>query len=303
MKYRRLLVTGASGFVGRHLIPHLLESGYHVRAMVRPASDRSHLGDPRIEIVHGDLKDPSSLRECVRGRDGVIHLAAATDISDAEENRQLNVDGPASLVRACQEEDVSRVVAFSSHCAGREKQDAYGRTKLEGERVFDGSGLKVTHLRPTMICGPGSKEFRTFLQIVDTLPIVPVIGPGTYRLRPCLVEDVVPLVTRCLEREETVGRTYEVAGLESPSMRELITLVAHIRGKRRRIVSVPARLCLAGARLLGSVMTHTPLSVDQVMAFLQHTEADIEPARRDLGFSPGPLEKGLVWIAQGPAAW
>jgi NADH dehydrogenase len=293
-----IVVTGATGFVGRHLVRALAAEGRQVVAVARPGRDCEALEGPGVRVARADLTDPPSLVEAARGASAMVHLAAATDVSDEAVNRRLNVDGVRHVVEACRAAGVRRLVAFSSHCAGRAKRDAYGQTKLEGEAVVRESGLAWTSLRPTMICGPGSKEFETFLALVRRLPVVPVIGPGTFLLRPCALEEVVPVVGRCLDREATVGQTYELAGGEALSMRELIALAAGLMGKRRPVVSVPAWLVLPAVRFLGALTTHTPLSVDQVMAFLQDTVADLEPARRDLDFRPRPLRESLSWLGR-----
>ncbi len=294
-----IVVTGATGFVGPHVVRALAAEGRKVVAVARPGRPVEAIEGPGVRVARADLNDPASLVEAARGAVAMVHLAAATDVSDETVNRRLNVDGVRHVVEACRAAGVPRLVAFSSHCAGRPLRDAYGRTKLEGEAVVRESGLAWTLLRPTMICGPGSKEFETFLTLVRRLPVVPVIGPGTFLLRPCALEDVVPVVGRCLDREGTVGQTYELAGAEPLTMREFVGLTAGLMGKWRPVVSIPEWLVLPAVRLLGAVMTHTPLAVDQVMAFLQDTVADLGPARRDLDFHPRPLREALAWIGRG----
>ncbi len=298
MSDRRVFLTGATGFVGRHVAPNLIRHGCKLTALVRSRTGSRELETQGVRIVEGHLQDQTALLSGMEGAGAVVHMAAATDVSDPAINRAWNVDGVAQLLEACRSTSVRRLVFFSTHCAGREQRDAYGETKLEGEVLALASGLDVTCLRPTMICGPGSKEFETFLRIIRLFPVVPIIGPGTFELRPSVIGDVAPLVQRCLDRPETIGSTYEIAGVEPISMRDFIGLCARLMGLRRRIFSVPAGLVLPVVRMMGSVMTHTPLSVDQVMAFLQHSVADIEPARRDLDFQPGTLEEGLAWLSR-----
>lgn len=299
MPARTILVTGAAGFIGSYLLPHLLAEGASVVAGVRdPARCRMH-ANGRLRIVRADLGDPASLLAATAECDAVVHLAAATDVSDRAVNRRSNVDGVRNLVRACETRGLRRLIHFSTHCAGRKLRDAYGETKLEGEQLALASRLDTTVLRPTMVCGRGSKEFETFVTLVRRLPVIPVIGPGTFALRPSLVEDVVPLVSRALSNPATVGRTYEIAGADAYTFRTLVDLVAGLLGKRRRVLSVPPGLVMPFVRLAGALTVHTPVAVDQLLALLQDTEADIEPARRDLDFRPRPLASGLGWLAEG----
>ena len=186
------------------------------------------------------------------------------------------------------------IVNISSTCAGRRLQDAYGRTKAEAEQELDRTSLAVTHLRPTMIYGRGSKEFEIFLRAVTRLPRVPIPGDGTATLRPVYVDDAIAVIIRAAEVEAAAGRTYDVAGPAPVSIDELVQTVARAQGRTAVPVHVPGSLALAGARLLGWLMAHPPINVDQVMAFLQDTVVDIEPARRELTWDPRPLEVGLA---------
>jgi nucleoside-diphosphate-sugar epimerase len=286
-------VTGASGFVGRYLVPALLERGAAVRATVRSRSRGRELEAAGATVVEADLLEPPSLVRALKGCRTVVHLAAVADSSDETLNRRVNVGGSESLAEACVQCGVERIVNFSSTCAGRELQDAYGRTKREAEAAFEREGLRVTHLRPTMIYGHGSKEFDLFARVVARAPRVPIPGHGKHLLRPVFVHDLTDLVLRVLERDVTVGRTYDVAGPRPLSFDDFIHVLGRAQGRSVRPLHVPAPLALAGARLLGRIQRHPFINVDQVMAFLQDTVVDIAPARRDLEWEPRPLERGL----------
>ena len=294
-------VTGATGFVGMYLVPALLDAGYGVVAMVRRADKAKplKLRGARIEVC--DLLQPSSLVRALKGCDAVVHLAAVADSSDADLNEQVNVGGSRNLVEACRANGVARIVNFSSTCAGRKLQDAYGRAKQDAEAEFADDDLQVTHLRPTMIYGHGSKEFDLFAQVVARAPRVPIPGRGKALMRPVYVQDAIALVLEVLDREVTHGRTYDVAGPQPLSFDEFIHHLGRAQGVERRALHVPAVLAIAGARLLGRMQRHPFINVDQVMAFLQDTEVDIQPARRDLDWNPRPLAEGLAELFGGHA--
>lgn len=294
-----ILVTGSTGFVGRYLVPELLRRGRPVRALTRDLGRAEGFADSGAEIVQGDLLDPGSLARAVHGCSAVIHLAAVADSSDPELNDRVNVGGSRSLVEACLAEGVSRIINISSTCAGRPLQDAYGETKARAEAEFDRDGLQVTHLRPSMIYGHGSAEFDLFASVVGKAPRVPIPGDGRACIRPVYVLDAVALIITALDREAAVGQTYDVSGPEQISFNDFIELLGEAQGRRARPLHIPAPLALAGARVLGRIQKHPFINVDQVMAFLQDTEVDIEPARRDLAFDPRPLEEGLSELFGG----
>ena len=175
-------------------------------------------------------------------------------------------------------------------------QDAYGRTKLEAEAEFAHDDIDVTHLRPTMIYGHGSKEFDLFARVAGKLPRVPIPGDGSCVLRPVFIEDAVELILRVLDSEGAAGKTYDVAGPEPLPIDDFVEVLGRAQGNRTRALHVPAGAAIAGARVLGRLQSHPFINVDQVMAFLQDTEVDIQPARNELSWDPRPLEEGLAQL-------
>lgn len=294
-----VLVTGASGFVGRELVPFLTQRGWSVRSLVRDPRKGANLERAGAEVVIGDLLDSASLRAACEGVGTVVHLAAVADSSDEELNRSVNVGGSRNLADAAEGAGVGHIVNFSSTCAGRQMRDAYGETKRLAEVELEREGFGVTHLRPAMVYGPGSKEWDLFVAVVKRVPAVPIPGNGRSLLRPVYLGDLLDLVERVLERDVAVGRTYDVAGPAPVTTGDLVELVGQYQGLRRRIIPLPAGPVILGARILGRLTERPFVNVDQVMAFLQDTVVDIEPARRDLGFDPRPLEEGLAEVFGG----
>ncbi len=292
-------MTGASGYLGSYLVPWLRARGHRVRGLVRDPAKGRRLQQCGAELAVGDLTSPPTLARAVKGASLVVHLAAVADSSDAALNEAVNVDGTRAMAEAALEAGVTRFVNVSTTCAGRTLRDAYAETKLRAEHVLDSSPLAVTHLRPAMIYGRGSKEWDLFVRIVRTLPAVPIPGTGRSTLRPVYVDDMLDIVGRVLDNDVAIGRTYDVAGPASISTRALVELVGRAQGLRRRALGIPARPVLLGARLLGRITERPVMNVDQVMAFLQDTVVDIQPARAELGWDPRPLEEGLAELFGG----
>ncbi len=299
----RILVTGATGFLGRHVGEHLTRRRRPFTVFVRSREKaRSYEGQQRVDVRLGTLEDQAACAAATRGVDAVLHLAAAADVSAAGVNRRVNIDGLVNLLEACRANGVRRFVFVSSTCAGRARRDAYGQTKLEGEALVKDSGLEWTILRPTMVYGSGSQEFETFVRVIRRSPVVPLIGSGRHVVQPVYVGDAVRVLTDVVETPATIARTYDLAGATSVSFDDLVQLVAHTLGlKRRLLLHVPAPPVLLAARLLGHVLTHVPLTVDQVLAFLQDTRVDLAPLRRDLGFVPLTLTAGLPLVLRRQA--
>jgi nucleoside-diphosphate-sugar epimerase len=288
-----LLLTGGNGFIGRHLAARLIALGRRFEILVRSRHHLELFERHGIRIHVGELADVPTLREACRGARAVIHLAAATDVSDAALNRRDNEDGVRHLIAALAGSPVERVLHFSTSCAGRERRDAYGETKLRAESLLAASGVPTVMFRPTMVYGRGSREFETFLAAVRRLPVVPVVGSGRNLLQPVCIHDVVDAALAALDSSAAIGKTYDIAGPRPVPFDELVQATARALGKRRVVAPFPVWLGMAAARALGKAMAHPPLTIDQVLAFTQDTRADLGPARADLGFAPRELDAGL----------
>ena len=286
-------VTGASGFFGVHLIRALCAAERPCRGLVRRMSDVEPLRGLGIDLHEGDVCDPGSLDSAFAGCDAVVHLAGAADVADPDLNEQVNVGGTVNVAQACVRAGVPRMLFFSTNCAVRSLQDAYGRTKRQAELAIERVDLDLRVFRPAMIFGEGSKEWATFVNTVARLPLVPIPGKGEHMLRPVFVDDAVAATLEAVDRDGLQGRFYDIVGPTEVTLNELIDGVARRMGVRRRPVHLPMGLCLAGARAVGRVWTHPPVVPDQVLAFAQDTRGDLEPGRRDLGWVPRDLDAGL----------
>ncbi len=289
----RILVTGATGFIGNHLLPALIRAGHEVVCLVRRTSDLSGLQGVDVERVQGDITDKDALLAALDGANAVVHLAGV-NVPELEACRQVNVEGVRMLIKACRERGVRRVVANSTVSATREHLGAYGLTKRQGEDLWQASGLDVTILRLSLVYGPGAKGiFAKLLGYVKTLPVVPLIGPGTFEVQPVYVGDVVDAILRCLESGKTIGRTYVLAGREATTMNQLIDAMLAELGKRKPKLHVPVPVATLMARAMALVLPNPPVTVDNILGMNQPTDYDISAAERDFGFEPMPLREGL----------
>src|SRR3989344_3550225 len=177
MSNKKVLVTGASGFIGNYLIDALIKEGWNVRALVRKRNSLSlEKYTTGLEISQGDIRSIESLLIAVDGVDAVIHLAAATSekASTADESYEVNVKGMENLIAACKMKKVKRIIAVSTQSTKREKQGNYGKTKSMAYNLLLLSGLDYTIIKPTLVYGGGSKGlFAKIFKLIERLPLVP----------------------------------------------------------------------------------------------------------------------------------
>lgn len=261
-----VVVTGASGFVGRRLLPRLVELGLNVVAIAR-SSEPSDL--PRGVRWHSaDLLEPGSYEAALTGASVVIHLAAVTGKAWPSAYQRGNVDATRALLGASERAGVSRFVLVSSIAAKFTDRRfyPYAESKIAAEQAVRGSSLQTTIVRPTMIFGRGS-PVQSSMERLARLPIVPVFGDGRTRVQPVDVDDVVLLLAELARDPSAPGGLIELGGPRVQTMDELVV-----------------QLRKAGGLAAGAPLLHLPLGL------LRYTLALVERVLLPLlPFSAGQL--------------
>jgi NADH dehydrogenase len=193
-----------------------------------------------LELVQADVHDEAALARLVPGHDAVVNLVAILH-GDSFEFQRVHVDLVKKIVRACTDAGVRRVVHVSALGAAPDAPSMYQRTKAAGEAVLRRSGLGWTVLRPSVMFGEGDKFLTVFTRLQKIFPIVPLAGAETL-FQPVWVEDVVSAIVQCLQRDDTVGRTFEACGPERFTLRQLVKLAGSVSGHPRPVVGLPAVL-------------------------------------------------------------
>jgi nucleoside-diphosphate-sugar epimerase len=224
----KVLITGATGFIGSHIVKSLVSKGHKVRTLVRKSSDTSDIKGPGVDLAYGDITDPESLTVAVKGMDAVIHLAAmVSDFGPYKDFIALNIDGVKNILNAAKDEGVSRFVHFSTndvlgiHKGGVLVNDSfpykktgypYPDTKIEGEKIvfdyYEKFGLPVSVIRPSWVYGPGD---RTFIpEVVDAMRTRMMIYFGDKKNTISLnyIDNLTDAVLLLLERPEAVGEAF-----------------------------------------------------------------------------------------------
>ena len=250
-----ILLTGATGTVGRALLPMLLESGAEVRTLVR---DPRRLGRNRVEVRIalgdlGEMRDPLIRRQALRGVDTVIHLAAAIRDQPTGRVEELNGLATARLLRAAQAAGVERFVFFSALGATEFQRTRFFRAKAIAERAVADSPLQTTVFAPSIVYDRNDPWVRLTRRLA-LLPVLPISGSGRAAYQPIWARDVARCVIADLERADGESRRYELAGPETLTYEQMTRLIAETAGTPRPIVHVPLNLVRLGLRALRRVM-------------------------------------------------
>jgi uncharacterized protein YbjT (DUF2867 family) len=261
-----VLVTGATGFVGPHVVHALRAREVPVRALVRDRRRASRLTAWGVELVEGDVTDPGSLHTACSGVDAVVHLVAIIKGSRGDFERVM-AQGTRNLAAAAQEAGVRRIVLASALGLDERSKDAvpYFAAKWEMERAVRDAQPEHVIFRPSFIFGKDGGVLPTFVRLARFAPVTPIVGPGTQRLQPIWVEDVAQYYVRALEQPEAAGRTFEIGGPDAVTWNEFWDRLKRVVGARRPSLHVPFSVMRLQAalteRLPGAPVTRDQLTM------------------------------------------
>jgi NADH dehydrogenase len=258
----KVLVTGATGFVGPSIVAKLVADGHQVRVLERERGSSAAL--PSQEAVEGDVTDPESLARATAGQDAVVHLVAIIN-GRPEEFERVMSRATRDLVAAAGAAGVRRFVLMSALGASEQTKDLvpYYRAKWSMEQSVKESGLEHVIFRPSFIFGRGGGALQQFLRIATRSPVTPVVGPGTQRIQPIWVDDVAAYFAAALDKPEAANRTFELGGPDVVTWNEFWSRLKRAAGARRPTVHVPFGLMRLQAAVLEKLPS-PPVTRDQL---------------------------------------
>jgi nucleoside-diphosphate-sugar epimerase len=308
-----VVVTGASGFVGRHLVARLANEGARVRSLVRPGSPIP--AESEAHVLR-DLSDVEALARAMRGADAVVHRAARTHVlrethrDPAAEFHRVNVEGTRAVMDAAVSGGAPKVVLVSSIFAAAAEGDQrnpagltpYGASKLAAEQVAHGiageRGVMLAVLRPPVVYGPGMRgnQLRLFDLVARGLPLP--LGAVRNRRSVLFVENLVHAIECALAMPVARERAYEVSDGQDLSTPEFVRLIGEALDVRVRLVRIPLTLLAAVARagdVLGPIV---PFRTEELRRLRGSLVLDHSPLTRDAGYAPPhSVREGLARTA------
>ncbi len=319
----RLLVTGATGFLGSHIAEELAQEGHTVRVLVRNTSDRSFLSGIEVQEALGDVTQPDTLTAAVEGMEAVVHAAGLVKARSAQEFQAVNAQGTANLLSALDSTDrLRRFVYISSLAAHGPSEDgrprtldappnpvtAYGHSKLRAEelvRSWAGEGRSAAIIRSPVIYGPRDRERLPFFRLTRRR-LVPLLGDGRNAISLVYVEDAARAAAlAAAAADEAPCATYTVDDGRAHTRRDLLAAVEQaVGGKALRLPS-PVWAFTAAAfvsetygRLRGKAVMFTREKVHEMRQ--PYWVCSHEEISRDLGWEP---QVDLIEGAALTAAW
>ena len=232
----KVFITGATGYVGKVVLKHLLAAGHEPVCLVRPGSEGKLKSFKGLKIVSGDVRKPDTLVGAMEGARAVIYLVGAI-----MENRQkgatfeaLHYKGAKHVIEEAKIAGVKRFLHMSAIGSRPEAVSCYHQTKFKAEEYLKASGLTYTIFRPSLIYGPGDDHINLFAKMIKYSPVLPVMGAGTNLFQPVYVETVAQGFVAALKTPVAANKVYEVGGPEKFSNDQLLDAISKVMGSKKR---------------------------------------------------------------------
>jgi len=289
-----ILVTGANGFVGRHLVARLAKRGDTLRAMVRNAV--TYPATAGVQVIEAELTRPETLTSVLDGVDAVVHCAAITaNLKEPYKGAYdtINRGGTENLVHAAASSGVKRLVVMSG--LGTRPADAgtYMATRWGMEEAVRNSGIPFVIIQPSVQFGDGAEFVSALARLVKASPVVPLLGGGRLRFQPIWVEDVVSCIERAIDDEKVTGQAVAIGGSEYATFGEIIDTICAALGKRRLKAPFPLWVARMQAPLM-ALLPHPPLTRASLELFGFENTTDIDAVDKAFGFHPRGFREHLA---------
>lgn len=294
-----ILITGATGFVGRALVPRLVESGAAVRCVIRPSKDTPRL--PRgvsMQVAIAPLSDARGIRAALSGVHTVIHLASAEWQGSLGDLTTVDYEGTRLLIELAREAGVQRLV-YMSHL-GADRASAYALHRIKGliEELIRKSGIDYMILRSGLLFGAEDAFTNALAMMLHAIPGVFFIpGDGRTLLQPLWIEDLITCIEWGLDDPALRNLTIKIGGPEFLPFRQIVELVMAQTGISRQLVPVGRPYLRFGARWLERLLPRSPFTTRWVDHLAVNRTCELTNVTRYFGLRPSRFEHRLDYLS------
>lgn len=294
-----ILVTGGTGFIGRHLVKVLVEEGSKVRCLARRLSEQGQFFQG-AEFICGDVTDQYTLTKACHGAEVVIHLVAIIREKGGSTFEKVNVQGTRNIVTAAEAAGVRRFIHMGALGTRDDPAYRYAFSKWQGEEIVRKSSLNWTIIKPSLVYGEGFGFFNRLIQSIKMCPppFVPVPGSGKTRFQPIAVEDLVKCIKILLKNENFTGISCELGGPEQLTYEQMLDILMNTLGVRRVKLHIPILLMRIVVPLMGALLKDPPVTSVELKQMDYNNVAEKDAVEKLFGFKPRRLSEGLGYITE-----
>ena len=288
--YRKIFLTGGTGFVGTEILEELVRNKYKVKVLIH--SPKPTTSSKFVKIVRGDVRNIEPFVDSVKGCDAVIHLVGIIrEIPwKGVTYERLHVEATKNMITVAKENKIKRFIHMSANGA-KPKGTKYQTTKYRAEQLVKNSGLTYTIFRPSIIFG----EYDNFINRLArqmSFGIVPYVGDGNYQLQPVSVKTVAEAFVKSINNKKAFNKTYHLGGPDIYSYKELLDLIASIKGLKMIKIPIPAWFVKIFSSSFGW-LPQFPITNGQVTMLLEGNTCDYEDVKYDLELVDSDLKESI----------
>src|SRR5262245_832395 len=294
--YKRVAVTGGTGYVGTSVCRAIRARGHMVTAVSRTKKPRPIIETRgTIEFKSASVLDPDGLARAFEHATTVVHLVGIIVETKAQSFEKAHVEGTRNALEAAKKVGATRFIHMSALGARRDGPARYQRTKAEAEELVKASGLDWTIFRPSIIYGEGDDFVNRFAAMARYLPFMPVIGSGKTKLQPIWVEDVAAAFAQAVDDPNTVGKSYDLCGPRPMTILEILDVVMRTTGKRRPKIHLPVPFMMIQAALFEKFLPKPPVTREQLVMLREDCICGANSSADAFQLKMLPLEEGASY--------
>ena len=291
-----VLVTGATGFLGRRVVGELIARHHQVRCLIRSPGAERLLEGWDVDVHYGNVLNPDAINLAMYEVQSVVHLVGIIRSRRGLTFDQVNRVGTANVAEAAREGGAREMIHVSALGATPNREYPYLSSKYQGELRVINSGIGYTILRPSVIFGPGDEFLTALAGLVRTGPLVPVIGSGRNRMQPVAVDDVARCIADSVGNSLVKGKTLNLGGPHRLSYDDLLDEVSLAMGRRIRRVHIPTPLAWPAIALMDGLLPRSPITTGQLRMLGIRNVAEGRDIEETFGFTPKPLRGNIDYV-------
>ena len=294
----QVMVTGATGFLGRRVVAELLARRHQVRCLVHSPGRERLLDGWDVDVHYGNVMDGESIGQAMYDVQSVVHLVGIIRSGRGLSFDQVHRQGTANVAEAASAGGAREIIYVSALGATPNPAYPYLHSKHQGELSIINTGIPYTILRPSVIFGPGDEFLTALAGLVRLGPVVPVIGSGRNRLQPVALDDVAHCIADSVGNSLVKGKTLSLGGPKRLSYNDLLGEVAFAMGRSIRRLHIPVVLAQPLIAIMQGLLPRTPMTTGQLKMLGIRNVAEGRDIEESFGFTPKPLRGNIDYVNQ-----